>query len=59
MQVEAHDCKYIDGALRCHAAEQLLPPGAESSARAEKRRALRVSAGHLQETHQHTCMHKQ
>ena len=46
VQVSAHDCEDIDRALRCHAAEQLLPPGAESSARSYKRRALQVNAGH-------------
>ena len=56
MQVSAHDCEDIDRALRYHAAEQLLPPGAESSARAHKRRALQVSAG-LKRVHIRTSLH--
>ena len=43
-QVSAHDCEDIDRALRYHATEPLLPPGAESSARFNKRRALQVNA---------------
>ena len=48
MQVSAHDCKDIDWALHYHATEQLPPPGAESSARSDKRRAVQVINGHLQ-----------